>query len=119
LFYLSLIAVLSGPLLRAAEGADDLSRSLAELGRPPLFEEADGGIGDDQGDSIIGTGLRFEPAPAGVLSWDVWATTGCPQSPIVAPRPFVPDGLASQGNRRSSLPLRASHRQAWLQLFLF
>jgi hypothetical protein len=119
LFYLSLIAILSGPLLRAAEGADDLSRSLAELGRPPLFEEADGGVGDDQGDSVIERAVRFEPAFARVLSWDVWATIGRPKSLVVAPPPFVPDILASQGNRQGSLPLGASHRQAWLQLFLF
>jgi hypothetical protein len=119
LFILSLIAVLSGPLLRAAEGADDLSRSLAELGRPPLFEEADGGVGDDQADSVIGRAVRYEPVSAGVLSWDVCGTIGCLNSLVVALPFFVPGILASRRNRRSSLPLAASQRQAWLQLFLF
>jgi hypothetical protein len=53
LLSLSLIAALSGPLLRQAEGADDLIRSLAELGCPPLLEEADGGVGDDPGATIL------------------------------------------------------------------
>jgi hypothetical protein len=53
LLSLSLIAALSGPLLRQAEGAEDLIRSLAELGSPALLEEADGGVGDDSGATIL------------------------------------------------------------------
>jgi hypothetical protein len=49
----SLIAVLAGPLLREAEAAEDLNRSLAELGCPPLCEEADGGVGDESGSTIL------------------------------------------------------------------
>jgi hypothetical protein len=48
-----LIAAVSGPLLRQAEGADDLARSLAELGDPPLVEGVDGGVGDDSGAAVV------------------------------------------------------------------
>jgi hypothetical protein len=49
LLSLSLVAAPSGPLLRQAEGADDLIRSLAELGCLPLLEAADGEVvGSDQ-----------------------------------------------------------------------
>ena len=47
LSWICLVATLSGPLLREAEGAEDLARSLAELGHGPLIEEVDGGVGDD------------------------------------------------------------------------
>jgi hypothetical protein len=57
-----LIAVFSGPLLRQAEGALDLTRSLAELGCPPLVEELDGGVGDDAGSTILSSRIG---APAG------------------------------------------------------
>jgi hypothetical protein len=45
--WLALIAALSGPLLRHAEAADDLARSLAELREPASTEETDGGVGDE------------------------------------------------------------------------
>jgi hypothetical protein len=61
---LSLIAALSGPFLRQAEGAEDLARSLAELGCAPLVEEVDGGVGDDAGLAITSSRLM----PSGDLS---------------------------------------------------
>ena len=53
LAWLCLVATLSGPFLREEEGAEDLARSLAELGRGTLVEEVDGGIGDDSGATIL------------------------------------------------------------------
>lgn len=53
LLLLCLTATLAGPFLRAWEGADDLARSLAELGQPALMEEVDGGVGDDAGAAVL------------------------------------------------------------------
>ena len=53
LAWICLVATVSGPFLREAEGAEDLVRSLAELGCALLVEEVDGGVGDDSGATII------------------------------------------------------------------
>jgi hypothetical protein len=70
LVWLGLLAALSGPLLRQAEGAEDLVRSLAELGCPPLVEETDGGVGDDAGAAVLrgAHGLRFQPHCCGEVA---------------------------------------------------
>jgi hypothetical protein len=53
LAWICLVATLSGPFLREAESAEDLARSLAELGSGPLVEEVDGGVGYDSGATIL------------------------------------------------------------------
>ena len=127
---LSLIAVLSGPLLRQAEGAGDLIRSLAELGCPPVLEEVDGGVGDDSGAMILSpaagampwsmTPGRFEPAAVTLLaayqqpsSADI-ASVNSRQAPprsegAPAPRaaPAVPVLTEDDGTSLGSARLRA------------
>jgi hypothetical protein len=44
---LCLVAALFGPLLRRAEAADDLARSIANLTEPSDIEPSDGGVGDE------------------------------------------------------------------------
>jgi hypothetical protein len=113
---LSLIAALSGPLLRQAEGAADLARSLAELGCPALLEEADGGVGDDSGSTI----LSMDPgAPAGVN-----AAPAFPEATVIDPwaqyplpsLTHLPSLDSRQGPPRSECP---PARLARLQRFLF
>jgi hypothetical protein len=107
LVILALAATLSGPLLRAAEGADDLARSLGELGQPPLIEEVDGGVGDDSGAAVLAD-RRLLPhgritqgrAPRmGLLSVLTSPSLGClPQFRSVLRG--EPGSNASQGGRR-------------------
>ena len=100
---LSLIAVLSGPLLRQAEGAGDLIRSLAELGCPPVLEEVDGGVGDDSGAMILSPAAGahavvsdpracFEPAAVTLL-----AGYQRPSSADIASAQFPPCPSAIRG----------------------
>jgi len=50
-FPIALILAFSGTPLRLAEAASDLARSIVESGSGAI-EEIDGGVGDDQGESI-------------------------------------------------------------------
>lgn len=52
LYLLSLITILTATPLRLAEAAEDLARSLSELGHGVNLEEVDGGVGDDSGATI-------------------------------------------------------------------
>lgn len=47
---LGLLAALAGPPLRLVEGASDCARALAQLDGRSNLSEADGGVGDDQGE---------------------------------------------------------------------
>lgn len=116
LLLLSLIAILSGPLLRAAE-ADDLVRSLAELERPPLMEDVDGGVGDDSGAAIYSVDERLlvdRQSQGNPVGWSIAevnpaiARFNQPYSSLsfFASGPFLEAGDAST-------------RQAWFQRFLF
>ena len=91
----SLVAVLSGPLLRESEGAEDLIRSLAELGCPPLCEEIDGGVGDEPGSGI----LNGQPSPPAADDSSITS----PLTSVGQPGPLA---LAAPGSARSGLPVR-------------
>jgi hypothetical protein len=114
---IALIATFSGPLLREAEGAEDLARSLAELSRGLLVEEVDGGIGDDSGATILTAKLIVmnRLAFTGFSCQSItgaWESSGSVHvlAPCCSPLNFLtyPSGLAST-------PLRL----AWLHRFLF
>lgn len=49
---LSLIATLTGPLLRLTEASDDWRRAIASAGSGTHLAEVDGGVGDDSGVTI-------------------------------------------------------------------
>jgi hypothetical protein len=114
---LSLVAVLSGPLLRAAEGADDLVRSLAELDRPPLMEDVDGGVGDDSGAAIYSVDERLlvdrqsQRNPAGWSIAEVNPAIARLNQPLSSPSLFASEPFLGAAD--------ASTRQAWFQRFLF
>jgi hypothetical protein len=117
LLTMSLFAALSGPLMRAAEGADDLARSLAELGCPPLLEETDGGVGDDSGTAVLtaNSGVLDGTITYHICTWSLYGATG-----------WTDQGsqlgwVASLSARRVSRSgaLGSPLRFAWLQRFLF
>jgi hypothetical protein len=62
MFLLSLIAALTGTMLRQAEAADDLARGLGQLASGNLVEESDGRVGDDSGETIKGETGRVSMA---------------------------------------------------------
>ncbi|MCA1685337.1 MAG: hypothetical protein LC745_05015 [Planctomycetia bacterium] len=64
MFLLSLIAALSGTPLRQTEAAHDFAGSVAELGCGDVIEVADGGVGDDSGDTIRGDAFRAPVVPS-------------------------------------------------------
>jgi hypothetical protein len=114
-----LALVLSGPLLRQAEAADDLIRSLHALRDPgQTLAEVDGGVGDDKGEMTPKAHAGHDPAPAEGSPRDLWDANSCLDlltldpsllaRPHAAPRPgqvpWPPDGAAA--------------RLAWLQVFL-
>jgi hypothetical protein len=113
---LSLAATLSGPFLRQSEGAEDLVRSLGELGCPPLVEETDGGIGDDSGAAVLSTakGMAIEARFRGN------------QAPFIIDAAFLPGlgwgwgSLCPAGQHGSWIGQRGSAvlRSGWLQRLL-
>ncbi len=112
---ISLIAVLSGSPARQAEAADDLARSVAELGGGSGVEPVDGGVGDDSLDApkVAATG-------AGVLG------VIAPESPrFAAWCGLLPSNVLLEPGRKHlgspmvpRLSARSSRRQVWLQRFL-
>jgi hypothetical protein len=118
LLLMGLAAALSGPFLRQSEAAEDLVRSLGELGCPPLVEETDGGVGDDSGAAVLsaakvllgGARSHREQAPAlavppfpPVLGW------------LRVLSPFRPPGGHFLNAQTGSTLLRLR----WLQRFLW
>ena len=110
MFLLSLLAALAGTPLRQAEAAGDLARSLAEVGCGDVLEPADGGVGDDAGDT-----LKADASPA-------------PHPPAASDALPAPFTLSTPGPRLVVLPpTDCSHappagsprRHALLQRFLF
>jgi hypothetical protein len=110
MFLLSLLAALAGTPLRQAEAADDLARSLAEVGCGDVLEEADGGVGDDAGDTIK---ADASPAPLLLATADALPATFA----LAAPGP----GLILPGptDRSHAPPASSTRRHALLQRFLF
>jgi hypothetical protein len=115
----SLFAALSGPLLREAEGANDLARLAEQLGSPPLVEEIDGGVGDDQGETITRESVSGDLVFPGGLSWDVGTAIDCPLSSVLIPSRFDLAAFFPLQDRAPSLPTGSGRRHAWLQLYLF
>jgi hypothetical protein len=118
LFLLSLTAVLSGPLLREAEGADHLSRSLAELRMQGQLETVDGGVGDDPGVVIAASkpSLPHDLSTRHQLSLEHLEPAGefaRPQSSVTGPsHTRQPRHLPDEFRGTPGLI-------AWLQRFLF
>jgi hypothetical protein len=110
---ITLIAGLTGTLLRQAEAADDFCRFATELLQPAGVEIPDGGVGDDSG---VGT----LSAPHGNGLADPLASA--------TPLFLLPVSQGSGATRREveALPERVwctpnppNARHAWLQAFLF
>jgi hypothetical protein len=116
LLSLSLIAALSGPLLRQAEGADDLIRSLSELGCPPLLEEADGGVGDDSGATILS---KVPGSDAGVMDSPDLLPAVAVELPARFPSPPDADALSLDSRQGPPRSEGTPARLARLQRFLF
>ncbi len=108
MFLLALIAALGGTPLRIAEAADDLARSLAELGASAGMEVTDGGVGDDSDASVKvdKTDLSVTLAFADNLS-----------AFLVLPG-FLPGrDLWRSANGRTKPTTSSSESRAWLQCF--
>jgi hypothetical protein len=111
---LCLLTALAGSPLRQAEAAEDFAHSLGELGQAYSIEEKDGGVGDDQGSTIIRASTSTASAEAGA-----WLTVDATSLALAAgPSVRVFDGR-SLAIPRGSGPASASKRFAWLQRFLF
>ena len=99
LVLLSLLAALAGTPLRLAEAAEDLARSLAELGRGVNLEEIDGGVGDDSG-AVIKVEVVHHPTP----DLSTPPVAGPFAAPVAIFRP-IPS---------ADRPMGAARRFAWL-----
>jgi hypothetical protein len=115
MFFLCLIAALSGTPLRQAEAADDFVRSIGELGQGDVIETLDGGVGDDTETSILkaGSGTQFLSATAFLAMADVHS-----------PPLITASSLSNIGDQRRTglFGLQAASCDrwfAWSQCFLF
>jgi hypothetical protein len=120
MFLLCLIAALSGTPLRQAEAASDFVRALGGLcDAGDILTEPDGGVGDDQHETITEVGVGHQIASFVCRSLDFWAAVDCPPPSILALFLFDPSAPAP-GQERAPWPAPgAARRQAWLQLYLF
>jgi hypothetical protein len=103
----------SGSALRQAEAADDLARSLAESGSVDGIEDADGGVGDDDGSAIL-ENASGRLASSLAIPFDADDTT---RASNVAALFFLRSGVRRLVGATLSYPSRL--RLAWLQRFLF
>lgn len=110
MFPIALIAALSGTPLRQAEAAHDLARTIAELDRGSLVEEADGGVGDD---AHIALAVPVEPD----RSPDARDGGLPPPADFAPPAPRLATVRPARG--APPPPDRSGRRQARLQRFLF
>ena len=113
LVYVTLVLALGSPPMRLAEAADDLARTVEEIGQGAGVEMIDGGVGDDAGESLRAVShleldlFGFsplgpaEPASFGVVNLPFWLVTLEPGEP--------PPQVAMPPARRG----------AWLQRFRF
>jgi len=115
MFLLCLIAALSGTPLRQAEAASDFARSLGELRQGTLFETIDGGVGDDQEESILKAGGDTHSLAATILL----EITVVDFTPSVSVSSLPKIGGRRHGDELGLLPASSSRRMAWLQCFLF
>jgi hypothetical protein len=120
MFLLCLIAALSGTPLRQAEAASDFVRALGVLcDAGDILAEPDGGVGDDQHETITEAGVGYQLASVAGLSLDFWTAIDCPPPPILTLSRLDPTASAPWQERVPWPPLGAARRQAWLQLYLF
>jgi hypothetical protein len=115
MFLLCLIAALSGTPLRQAEAADDLARSLGELGQGDVIETIDGGVGDDKEASILKANGDTHSLAAIILLAMAELHFTPPASTSCLPNP----GDRRRADRLGRLPADPDRRFAWLQCFLF
>jgi hypothetical protein len=116
LVILGLAATLCGPILRAVEGADDLSRSLAELGQPPLMEEVDGGVGDDSGAAVLKDRGRLPLGPDRSEVASRWSALDRSER---LEHKLLFTMVSIEGGVPESKACRTGLRLAWIGRFLF
>ena len=109
MFALSLIAILTATPLRLAEAAEDLARSLAELGNGVNLEEVDGGVGDDSG-ATIKADVVDGVSSFGSVDW--LAELPGPACSV------VPRVILRPDDSRADPTTNSARRRAWLQRFL-
>ncbi len=114
LFWLSLVAILTGTPARQVEAAADLARSMgAALDDDASLGEIDGGVGDDSLEAVETHASGFDLAldlgsPAHPLL-DLFALIWLPTPDESAPTPLI----------SAWPPDPSARRQAWLQRFRF
>jgi hypothetical protein len=120
MFFLCLIAALSGTPLRQSEAASDFVRAIgAFCDAGDVLAEPDGGVGDDHHETITEAGVSHRLACCAALSFDSWAELDCPPPSALAPLHFD-RSVGEPANERAPWPRRgATRRQAWLQRYLF
>jgi hypothetical protein len=120
MFLLCSIAALSGTPLRQVEAASDFVRGLgAPRDTRDILVEPDGGVGDDQNETIRQAGVGHHLALLVCVSLDSWAATDYPSLPILAVLLLDGSAPAPVEERAPWPPPGAARRQAWLQLYLF
>lgn len=116
---LFLILALTGQPLRQAEAASDFSRILGHLLAANItIETPDGGVGDDSGVAV----MKADTSHTASSTWshdqsDLWAFSDSVSSFLL--RVSSSPGLCLAPCWQEHvpwLPMRASQRQAWLQL---
>jgi hypothetical protein len=117
---LCLIAAMSGVPLRQAEAASDFVRALGALADAgAALAEPDGGVGDDQAETVLKTDVGQNLQCARAYTSDISSATDFPPSlfrGLSVSAPVIP---APREERALWLPTGAARRQSRLQLYLF
>jgi hypothetical protein len=115
MFFLCLIAALSGAPLRHAEAANDFIRSVGEVGHGDLIETIDGGVGDDVEASV----LKADGGTHWLTATNLPATVGVYFTPRIPVSCVLDIGNSRRADLLGSLAACSLQRSAWLQCFLF
>ena len=114
MFFLCLVAALSGTPLRQAEAAADYARTVGECERGEVLHDVDGGVGDDKEASILPASGNTQLLPAAMLL----AAADASFTSLDSASSLQKIGCHGRVKLLSSRTASSAQRRAWLQCFL-